>query len=102
MDEVVWNFISLVYQLNWDFLIADKNSYTLRQKISAKFTLKVKLIPKGDHANKNKLALACIKRISPSIPTKFQKKVNQISKYFQDIKSAPTYKLAPKSYAQVL
>ena len=100
IGEVVWNLISLVYQLNWDSLIADKNSYTLRQKISAKFTLKVKLIPKDSYANKNKLALACIKRIPPPIPTKSQKEVNQISKYFQNIKLAPTCKLAPKSYVQ--
>jgi len=65
------------------------------------FTLKVKLIPKDNHADKNKLALACIKRFSSPIPTKSQKKVNQISKYFQNIKLAPTGKLAPKSYTHV-
>ena len=82
MGEVVWNLISLVYQLNWNSFIADKNSYTLRQKISVKFTPKVKLIPKGNHADKNKSALACIKLIPPSIPVKSQKEVNQIFKYF--------------------
>jgi len=29
MGKVIWNLISLVYQLNWDSLITDKNSYTL-------------------------------------------------------------------------
>lgn len=100
MGEAVWNLISSVYQPNWDSLITGKNSYTLRQKILAKFTPKVKPIPKGDDVDKNKLVPACIKKIPPPIPAKSQKKVNQISKYFQNIKSAPTSKLAPKSYTQ--
>jgi len=100
MGEAVWNLISSVYQSNWDSLIADKNSYTLRQKISVKFTPKVKPIPKGDHADKSKSVPACIERIPPPIPAKSQKEVNQISKYFQNIKWAPTGKPAPKSYAQ--
>jgi len=41
MGKAIWNFISSTYQANWDLLYADKNSKTLRQKISAKFTLKV-------------------------------------------------------------
>ena len=76
MGKSVWNLISSVYQSNWDSFIADKNSYTLRQKFLAKFTLKVKPIPKGNHADKNKLNLACIEKISPPISTKSQKEVN--------------------------
>jgi len=34
IGKVIWNLISLVYQAKWDSLIADKNTNTLRQKIS--------------------------------------------------------------------
>ena len=97
VGEVIWNLISSVYQSNWDSLIANKNSYTLRQKISVKFTPKVKSITNRDHSNKNKSVLVSIERIPPPIPAKFQKEVNQISKYFKNIKLTlvvkPGYKL---------
>jgi len=63
----------------------------------AKFTPKVKPVSNGDQTNKNKLVLASIERIPPPIPTKSQKEVNQISKYF---KSTPVIKLAQKLYTQ--
>lgn len=97
---MVWNLIFSVYQLNWDFLIANKNFYTLRQKILVKFTPKVKSITSGNNSNNSKLVPINIKRISPPIPTKSSKKVNQISKYFKNLKLTPVVKSNPKSYAQ--
>jgi len=41
IGETIWNLISLVYNDNWDSLNADKQSNSLRRKISAKFTPKV-------------------------------------------------------------
>ena len=38
IGEFIWNFISLVYQSNWDSLYADKQSNLLRRKIVSKFT----------------------------------------------------------------
>ena len=65
IGKVIWNFFSSIYQSKWNSLIADKNSNTLRQKISAKFTPKVP--PASNRNNKfiNKLIPASIKKISP-------------------------------------
>ena len=41
IGEAIWNLISLVYNANWDSFNADKQSNSLRRKISAKFTPKV-------------------------------------------------------------
>jgi len=35
--EVVWNFISSIYDTNWDALVTDDNSTSLRRKIVTKF-----------------------------------------------------------------
>jgi len=58
----------------------------------AKFTLKIQ---PTTNKNKiiNKLTPANIERISPPIPAKSQKDVNQISKYFKNIKLANCYDL---------
>jgi len=90
----------LVYQSNWDFLIANKNSYTLRQKISVKFTPKVKPITSRNKSDINQLVPVSIERILPPIPTKFQKEVNQISKYFKNTKLSSVNKPTHRSYAQ--
>jgi len=37
IGNVVWNFISSVYESNWDALHTDNKSNTLRRKIAAKF-----------------------------------------------------------------
>ena len=67
----------------------------------AKFTLKIQ-----SATNKNKIinkpTPANIERIPSPIPTKFQKEVNQISKYFKNIKLDNNTKQPQKSYAQAL
>jgi len=67
----------------------------------AKFTPKIQ-----STTNKNKiidkLTLANIEKISPSISAKSQKEVNQISKYFKNIKLANNTKQPQKLYAQAL
>jgi len=67
----------------------------------AKFTPKIQ-----STTNKNKIidkpTLANIEKISPSIPAKSQKEVNQISKYFKNIKLANNTKQPQKLYAQAL
>jgi len=60
----------------------------------------VKPVSNGNQTNKNKSVPTSIERIPSPIPAKFQKKVNQISKYFKNIKSTPIIKLAQKSYVQ--
>ena len=38
IGKTLWNLISSVYQFRWDFLSADKNTKSLREKFSAKLT----------------------------------------------------------------
>ena len=56
IGKAIWNFISFVYQTNWDSLNTDKYSNTLRQKISAKFTPKVLFVP---NSITNKILTGC-------------------------------------------
>jgi len=70
IGEAIWNLISSVYQSKWDSLIANKNSNTLRQKISLKFTPKVTLVSNKNNNTIGKLVPASIKKIPPSISTK--------------------------------
>jgi len=88
------------YGISFPWFITDKNSYTLRQKILAKFTPKIKPITSGNKSDKNQSVLASIERIPSPIPAKFQKEVNQISKYFRNTKSFPINKPTYRSYSQ--
>ena len=65
MGKAIWNFISSIYQANWDSLNTNKNSKTLRQKILAKFTLKVLSVLSKNNKVNDKLFLASIKKNSP-------------------------------------
>jgi len=89
IGDVVWNFISLVYQSSWDSLYTDNKTITLREKISAKFTPKI--TPSSNtKTNKtvSKLVPASINKVPPPppLPAKTAKEVNTISKYFQNNK----------------
>ena len=100
IEEAVWNFISSVYEANWDALYADNNSVSLRRKITSKFTPKTPLPPQRNNKEKNGPSLANINRLPPPIPAKSPKEVNKISKFFKNNKmvNLPTNK--SKSYAQ--
>jgi len=89
MSDVVWNFISSVYQSRWDSLYTDNKTITLREKISTKFT------PKIAPSSNTKTNMTVPKPVSTSIdkvppspllPAKTAKEVNTISKYFQNNK----------------
>jgi len=41
IGEVVWNFISSIYDANWDALVTEDNFTSLRRKIVAKFTPRI-------------------------------------------------------------
>ena len=100
IGEAVWNFISSIYDANWNVLSIDNNSTSLRRKIASKFTSRMQLTSKKTNKEIKGLSLASIKRLSPSILAKSLKKVYEISKFF---KSNNLDKLAsnnPKSYTQ--
>ena len=96
----VWNFISSVYDTNWDVLFTDNKSSTLRKKIIDKFTLKIQPILQRKPMEVNKPTLASIERIPLPIPAKSQKEVNIISKFFKNKKSDNFSSSKAKSYTQ--
>ena len=100
IGEAIWNLISSIYQSKWNSFIANKNSNTLRQKISVKFTLRVLPVSNKNNKSIGKLVLASIEKIPLPIPAKSQKEVNQISRYFKNIKPVTVTKLTQKSYMQ--
>jgi len=100
IGKAIWNFISLVDYANWDSLYADKQSNSLRRKIAAKFTPKTQPTTGKNSKEINKLYLAIIERIPPPIPTKSQKEVKIISKFFKSNKLANTTKQLPRLYTQ--
>ena len=100
IGEAVWNFISSIYEANWDVLYTDNKSVSLRRKIASKFTPKMPPSPQKNNKKKNGPSLANINRLLPPITAKSPKKVNEISKFFKNNKTVnfPTNK--SKSYAQ--
>ena len=100
ISKAIWNFISLVDQANWDSLYADKQSNSLRRKIAAKFTPRIQPATSKNNKEINKPSSVIMEKIPLLIPTKSQKKVNVISKFFKSNKLANTTKQLPRSYAQ--
>ena len=100
IGEAVWDFISSVYETNWDVLYTDNNFILLRRKIVSKFTPKMQLTPQKTSKEKNGPSLANIKNLSPPIPAKTPKEVNKISKFFKSSKSVNSAANKSKSYAQ--
>jgi len=101
IGDSVWNFISSIYQAEWDSLYMDNKSQTLREKISSKFTSRI-TPSSAQKLNKNipKPTPVLIERVPlpPPLPAKTAKEVNIILKYFQNKKpSNDTNKVAPKN-----
>jgi len=82
VGKAVWEFFSSIYDLHWNGLYVDEANTTFRNKIKFKFTLQV---PKSMNNNKSKeiVKSTFISLISPLIPAKLQKEVNELSKYFK-------------------
>ena len=100
IGEAVWNFIYSIYDSNWDALVTDDNSISLRRKIAAKFTPRIQPVPQRNTKENNKPTLASIKKILLPIPAKSSKKVNIISKFFENNKTDNSTSSKAKSYTQ--
>ena len=100
IGEVVWNFISSVYDTNWDVLVTNNNSTSLRRKIAAKFTPRIQPVPQRSTKENYKPTLASIERIPLPIPAKSPKEVNVISKFFKNNKTDNSTSSKVKSYTQ--
>jgi len=108
MGDSIWNFISVVYQANWDSFSTNNNSKSLREKISSKFTPRIVLTTSKNNKEQAKLVPVTINKNSPlpSLLAKSKEEVNAISKYFQSKKPSAKSKnknsnnSPARSYAQ--
>jgi len=102
IGEATWNFISIIYESDWDSLITNKKNISFKQHVTSKFMPKLQKtrIP----SNKKKLTNkpASFVKLPPLIPAKTCKKVMEISKFFKKEIKPMEKKEARKSYAQVL
>ena len=98
IGKEAWNFISTIYNVGWDVLITNSNSISFRNKVAAKFTLKI--TPSNASKNNNIRNVdkpASINKLSPFILAKMSKEINDIAKYF---KKSNQSKEKMKSYTQ--
>jgi len=96
IGDSIWNFISFVYQANWDTFYTDNNTITLRAKIASKFSPRIAPTTSKNSKKMPKSVLVTIDKVSPlpPLPVKSKREVNVISKYFQSKKlSVETKKL---------
>jgi len=82
ISDVVWNFLSSVYQSSWNSLYTDNHSKSLREKISAKLTPRVVLSSSSKTIKNPNLVTINKAPPLPPLPAKTKKEVNIISKYF--------------------
>jgi len=106
IGDMVWNFLSSVYQSSWDSLYTDNRSKSLREKILAKLTPRV-VSPTANKTTKIPNPVTINKALPlPPLPAKSKKEVNIISKYFLPNKPSVNSKdnsnsnNSDKSYAQ--
>ena len=102
MGDVIWKFISLVYEAKWDSLYTNNKTNTLRKKISSKFTSRA--MPNNTNNKKDiaKPVPVSIEKASPLLPllAKSKSEVNMISKYFKEINTKSNLAKPTKSYTQ--
>ena len=108
IDKEAWNFISAIYNAGWDVLIADSNNISFRNKVAAKFTVKITSYNALKNNNvKDGDKPASINKLLPLILAKIPKKINEITKFFKkdsQSKEKTMNKLKEKTklYAQTL
>jgi len=88
IGDSIWNFISAVYQANWDMFYTDNKFTTLRAKITSKFMPRIALSNNKNNKETTKTVPVTIDKVSPPPPllVKSKREVNVISKYFQNKK----------------
>ena len=82
ISKVAWEFISSLYKVYWDSLIVDNSNTLFRNMVKSKFSPQV-VKTLSNSKGKNIVKLASIFSISPPIPAKSLKEVNEISKFFK-------------------
>lgn len=84
IGEVVYNFISTFYNLEYNALVVNNNNILFRCKVTAKFILKINEMNNSkDKQDKNVDKPATFNKLSSPILVKLPKEMNKISKYFK-------------------
>jgi len=96
VDEVAWNFISTIYESEYNSLITNR---TFRQQVVSKFTSKIQETRSITKDNKSTDKLVSFKKLPSLIPMKTSKKVKKISKFFKKSTKLTEKKNTGKSYA---
>ena len=88
IGDSIWNFISSVYQANWDSFYTDNKTMTLRAKILSKFSPRIALPTNKNNKEMTKPVPVTIDKVPslPPLPVKSKREVNVIFKYFQNNK----------------
>jgi len=88
IGDSIWNFLSAIYQVNWDSFYTDNKSKSLREKIMSKFSTRTILTATKNNKEQPKPIPVTIDKVPPlpPLPVKSKKEVNIISKYFQNKK----------------
>ena len=89
IGDSIWNFLSAVYQANWDSFYMDNKSKLLREKIMSKFSTRTVPTAVKNNKEQHKPVPVTIDKVPllPPLLVKSKKEVNIISKYFQNKKS---------------
>ena len=98
VSKEAWNFISAIYDAGQDALIANSNSISFKNKVTAKFIPKITFPNALKNNNvKDGNKKASINKLSPLILAKMPKEINEIAKFF---KKSGQLKEKTKAYAQ--
>ena len=95
---MAWDFILTIYELGWNILIADSNSNSFRNKVSAKFTLKINRYNTSKSDKGKSIDKMATIKLLPPIQAKLTKEVNNIAKYFKKNKQSKEKEVQKKSY----
>ena len=79
ISNSIQNFISSVYQANWDSFHTNNQAMTLRVKISSKFTPRITLNPSKSNKEIAKHILVTIEKIPPSLFFQLNQKKKSMS-----------------------
>ena len=102
IGKAAWKFLSAIYSLRQDFLIADNSNNSFKQKLLFKFTPKINPVNTSKKENKNMDKPTSVERLLPYILAKLPKEVNELSKCFKITGLTKPDNNKDKSYAQAL
>ena len=68
IGDSIWNFLSAIYQANWDSFYTDNKSKSLREKITSKFSTRTVLTATKNNKEQLKPVPVTIDKVPPPPP----------------------------------